>query len=756
MAQAGTTVQGSLRNYRLVKLLGEGGEGAVYTTDHPDLVVKIYKKPNDVKERKIRSMLRKPLEPRADGTHLLIAWPQDILYENGIFVGYAMPMVRDTHPIYILCRNSEKHKMDCHEIFPFYDWRYSLMVAYHLAWTVSYIHANGYVIGDMNSNNIVVHGDGTITLLDTDSFDFTDSQSGEHFPCTVGISEFLPPELQGRDVSRAKFSQHTDEFALAVHIFTLLMNNTHPFTLRHLTQEEMDVQNVHTLCEKKQSTAQDQKMVNIVNGYCPFIRDVEGYGIPWPAPHLHMLPAKIQTAFRTTFGYDASTALAQIPNRVSADVWRVLLFEYFQRSKGPNADMVRCSRNEEHFYLRSRGSCELCAAADRYQNYLRSRGSRNAPASTPKPLPKSVPRQTPRPASVQTPVPSVQPWAVEFQGWSSTKDGAKTFGSFPDSGEVYVHFKVTGGPAGQKCRMKYSWTTPGMSILSKQITPFTFDLSVNQTGWLHMDRAEYGLHRISIYDSYDRELASASFTVEQPAAANSGPAFSQPMGVQLLCVNNNVDDSGYDSRITEGETAYVHIRITGGASGQREPMHYQWKVPRASAPVNGRTDDVDVENGEIRILGMQTEGPGIYTLTVFDRDYREILRHSFQVEARTAAGSCWQVYLTGITDSALEPNGFMELHEGDYCFLHFKVVKGIPYYSSTFHFEWITPDGRYAQVKTPQTLSLDETGWVGLTDPKEGAHVVRMYDSNGYLIMEQTVIIGPRQKKSLFGRLKNR
>ena len=96
-------------------------------------------------------------------------------------------------------------------------------------------------------------------ILDVDSFDITDPDTGERFECTVGISEFLAPELQGRDLRKAKFTKHTDEFALAVHIFQLLMGNAHPF-------------NVKVVDSVKQSLPENKLEMNIVNGNCPWVK----------------------------------------------------------------------------------------------------------------------------------------------------------------------------------------------------------------------------------------------------------------------------------------------------------------------------------------------------------------------------------------------------------------------------------------------------------------------------------------------------
>lgn len=481
------------KRIKLVKELAKGGEGTVYTTDDPTLVAKIYHKPDAAIEQKLRCMLRHPLEPKADGVHLLIAWPQAVLYENDVFVGYAMPLVKDTHPIYIVARNNPQHSQDCHKVFPNYDWRYSLMVAYHLAWTVSYIHQHNYVIGDMNSNNIVIHGDGTVTILDVDSFDITDPDTGTRYPCNVGISEFLAPELQGRDLRRASFTKQTDEFALAVHIFILLMNNCHPFTLRALKPEEMSFSNVNMVCGPKQSVAQDQKMVNIVNGYCPFIKQIAGYGIPSFAPRMTMLPRAIQEAFRKTFGYDSQTMLSSINNRTNADQWRVLLYNLFQRAKGPNPDLIRCSANQEHFYLAGHGCCELCAAQKRHNTLLANSSAQFSSGG-------------------QSNVTSMQTWKVRKRCINRSETDRQTDEtSFPAGSKVYIHFEVTDGIPGQKHQFSFVYTD--QNGIARAKTALNAPAGVGDMMSIFTENVRPGTHKVEIYDG-NQKLSEASYTVE--------------------------------------------------------------------------------------------------------------------------------------------------------------------------------------------------------------------------------------------------
>lgn len=745
MATINSLVQGTKSAYRLVKELGRGGEGTVYTTNDPDLVIKIYKNPTDVMERKLQCMIRNPLKARADGEHLLIAWPQDVIYENGVFIGYAMPLVRSTYPIYIVGRNNEKHVKDCHEVFPLYDWRYSLMVAYHLAWTVSYIHSHGHIIGDLNSNNIVVHGDGTITLLDVDSFDITDPVTKERFPCNVGIGEFLPPELQGRDLRRSSFTKHSDEFALAVHIFILLMNNTHPFTLRNLTQEERISQNVQALFHEKRSTVQDQKMVNIVNGYCPFVRNVEGYGIPWPAPHLDMLPHNIQDAFRATFGYDETNAMARSTQRTTADEWRVLLYQYFLRSKGPNADMVRCSRNEEHFYLKSRGKCELCAAENRYREFLSYRGGRQSSSGNSYPQ-VPVSRQ-PSNSYSQAPVsrqssnftPAVSPWKVQIL--CHTDAATVNSGSMElyEGNYVFVHFKVTDGIAGQKSPFYYDWKDPyGRQPEGLRFSDHTH--TVGECGYIGYLTAAKGTHTVTILDSERRPVAQHTFTVvSKPVNQPS------PWKVQILCHNdaaNTLDNSG---RVSPGGRVFVHFKITDGIPGLQSRFFYDWKDPYGKEPEGLRIRNGSHTVGDQGFIGYLNAAPGTHSLTIMDGARRPVAQYSFTVSGQAVSQpSNWKVQIICHNDAANTLDNSGQVCEGGRVFVHFRVSDGIPGQQSRFFYDWKDPYGR-----EPEGLricngshAVGDYGFIGYLNAAAGTHTVTILDSNRRPLAQHTFTVG--------------
>ena len=167
MAKTGDSLYGHYRqSYVLGKELGSGGEGTVYRTTDENLVAKIYKDPNAETEKKILSMLKLNIEMRSPGGIPLITWPKDILYQGGSFAGYVMPFAGGGEPIWNMGRPEGRGKV----FHGKYDWSKALAVATNIASLVSYLHSMGIVIGDMNSNNIFVHSNGYVTIMDVDSF----------------------------------------------------------------------------------------------------------------------------------------------------------------------------------------------------------------------------------------------------------------------------------------------------------------------------------------------------------------------------------------------------------------------------------------------------------------------------------------------------------------------------------------------------------------------------------------------------------
>src|SRR5205085_2977941 len=65
--------------------------------------------------------------------------------------------------------------------------------------------------------------------VDTDSFQVRDPQTGTVYRCPVGKPDFTPAELQGETFREVDRTPEHDRFGLAVLLFLLLMEGTHPF-----------------------------------------------------------------------------------------------------------------------------------------------------------------------------------------------------------------------------------------------------------------------------------------------------------------------------------------------------------------------------------------------------------------------------------------------------------------------------------------------------------------------------------------------
>lgn len=338
--------------YTLGAQLGTGGEGIVSEIQGENSkVAKIYKadrfktdQDRFTMERKLKAMLDMNISVYVDGK-LRLAWPLDILYENGSMVGFVMPKINSKYKIFDVQRVEMAEK-----IYPNYTWKYAVQFAYNLSVAVKYVHDKNIVIGDFNQNNISIDtSTGAVILIDCDSFDIRDLKSGEHFPCKVGLPEMLAPELQTvRNLANGTFTKETDNFSLAIHIFRLLMRNEDPFG------------GVITMSRSLSTVSANAP---IINGECPYVRTVSGKEIPGRSPTLDMLPVNIQELFKKTFDYDASTALRRIKNRATATEWCNALVVL--ATAEPNPNLQTCTLNPHHVYPKYSSYCPWC----RCENY---------------------------------------------------------------------------------------------------------------------------------------------------------------------------------------------------------------------------------------------------------------------------------------------------------------------------------------------------------------------------------------------------
>ncbi len=221
-----------LSNNSLIKLgkeLGRGGEGAVYPViGLPDLVAKIYlKPPAPPKVEKLRSMAR-----RASPTLLRVAaWPIDVLTDDaGAVRGFLMAKVsarEDVHELY-----SPKSRR---RAFPGVDFRFVVRVATNIARAFAQVHAVGNVIGDVNHGNALVGRDGTVVLIDCDSFQVRDG--ARIFTCEWEYRCSRRRSSPARRFGASDAPRITTNFGLAVVLFHLLYFGRHPFAGKHADGE---------------------------------------------------------------------------------------------------------------------------------------------------------------------------------------------------------------------------------------------------------------------------------------------------------------------------------------------------------------------------------------------------------------------------------------------------------------------------------------------------------------------------------------
>jgi DNA-binding helix-hairpin-helix protein with protein kinase domain len=207
------------KSVTLTVSIAQSGEGEIWRTDRPGILAKIYHDAHNDRVKKLEVMVKRvPKDPNAHQNHISFAWPQSLLTNNSSeVVGFLMPEVGNSLDLLKVCTPRMRKSLGI-EI----NWYFLHVVARNVASIIQAIHYEGYVLGDIKLQNILVNNRALPTIIDADSFQVLDPFENKIYRCLVGSEGFTPPELIGQDIATVTQSQVHDRFRLGVVIYYLL------------------------------------------------------------------------------------------------------------------------------------------------------------------------------------------------------------------------------------------------------------------------------------------------------------------------------------------------------------------------------------------------------------------------------------------------------------------------------------------------------------------------------------------------------
>lgn len=304
------------------ELIGKGGEGEVYAIrERSGLAVKIYNASlRNKREDKIRAMVGEGLVFKTK----LVAYPGDVVTDrHGNFLGFLMQLVSGYRPLHELYSPKSRQRF-----FPKADYRFVINAALNVARAVGNVHQTNCIIGDLNHSGVLLAQDSTVTLIDADSFQF--SLNGISFPCVVGVPDFTPPELHGKNLASVQRTLEHDYFGLAVAIFHLLFMGRHPYAGCYNGPD----------ISMGDAIAQNRFAFSLT-------RQTETQTIPPPGSMtLDMFPEVISHAFEKAFGLSPKA--------------RPTPLDWIHTLTSLEGTLSHCGKVKTHYYPSNAGGCVWC------------------------------------------------------------------------------------------------------------------------------------------------------------------------------------------------------------------------------------------------------------------------------------------------------------------------------------------------------------------------------------------------------------
>ena len=352
--------------------LGDGAQGEIYAVaSQPQVVFKKYKATALARDTTLESRLtvmaahppNRWREPTSG--HVTLTWPTDIVTENGRFAGFLMPAVDvdTTVDLHRVTNPTDRQRASGRTGWVRdFTWRYLLRTAANLAQATDVLHQADVVVGDFNESNVRVTHEARVTLLDCDSMQITRS-CYRTAVLLRGRPRRVHPARAAEQADWKTTYRHpsSDLFALAVHVYQLLLEGEHPF------------RGVWTGTGEKPHEPQLARLG-------VWAHQDDGPLSPRPAaiPIAPLLPPNIVASFRRAFEDGATNPTS-----------RPTALEWHQALTALEATITTCTVNPAHCYPDTCPSCPWC-------RHTSPVGQRPLPAlKAPAPTPSGTPRTPP-------------------------------------------------------------------------------------------------------------------------------------------------------------------------------------------------------------------------------------------------------------------------------------------------------------------------------------------------------------------------